>query len=165
MNKFYTLAVASLFVFAASHDANAFTVIDYGPNGNGANCYCFSLQDGFTAQSGATPSFLAISNCPGVNGWNSYTQPETMGAIGNFPVGNVVFSLPPPPANTHRVLVCGNPAGTTPLVDYGSGTVYASYADVTCPNGVSNQQVPAGQQPPWMSQFQGGNGGYPVCNP
>jgi hypothetical protein len=163
-------ATAALFILiAATPKADAYTAVNFGFNGGnpGADCYCFSLQDGLTPQSPYTPSFLAISNCPGNGMIHSYTQPETQNAIGIFYPGNVVSSLPAPAAGYRRVLVCGNPPGSTPLFDYGQG-VLASYADVPCPNGVS-LAMPVGPLPPWFSQFQslspGGGGGYPVCNP
>ncbi len=169
MQRIRTLVAASVLTFglgSLSQPVNAATVIDFGPNGNGSNCLCYDLHNGLGPLTAYEPSFLAIHMCPNTTGgWNSYTQPETQGGIGVFPSGNVVSSLPPPPAGTRRVLMCGNPPGTTPLVNYGTGTVFASYVDIPCPNGVSGQQVPAGQQPPWMTQFQGGSGWYPVCNP
>lgn len=170
MKKLYALAVASSLIVAGglmSGQASA-TVITFGPNGWGGTCRCYDLHNnGMNANIVQEPSFLAVDNCPGGGGFygGSVTLPETQGAVGTFSAGNIVSSLPPPAAGTRRIFICGNPPGTTPLVNFGSATVYASYADLPCSSAITGQQVPGGLQPPWMSQFQGGNGWYPTCNP
>lgn len=167
MKKLLSLCLSLTFLLgmAAMQPAQAATVVNF-PNG----CTCYALNNGVNP-AGDEQSFLALQSCPGAGGWMySYTQPETNGGIGNFPAGNVIISLPPPPTGVHRTLVCGNPPGTTPLVDYGSGTVYASYKDVVCTNGMSSPPVPLASQPSWATNFMiPGNGtaymGFPRCNP
>ena len=168
VNKFYAVFAALLLTVFVTSKADAYTMMNFGFNGGnpGGDCLCFSLQDGYTAQSPYTPSFLAVHQCPGNGMLHSWTQPETLNGIGNFYPGNVVTSLPPLPAGSRRMLFCGNPPGTTPIFDYGQGVI-ASYVDVVCPNGITNNMPPIGPLPPWYSQFQGlgPGGGYPVCNP
>lgn len=160
----FSLGLSFLLGMAAAQPAQASTVMNFG---NG--CTCYTLNNG--VNNGEEQSFLALQSCPASNGWIwSYTQPETPVGIGIFPAGNVVSSLPPPGPGVHRILVCGNPAGTTPLVDYGTGTVYASYKDIVCPNGVSGPPLPLTSLPSWATNFMiPGNGtsyvGFPKCNP